>query len=382
MNAAPSSVDSGTTEPTGVRHRWPRRRRRRTVVVVVMVVVAGAGAGLAVTRPFGGPARPASIDNGAPTAVANVTRGTLSARTSVNGTLSYAGGFTVINQAHGTYTKVPHAGQIVHSGQVLYRVGGAPVVALTGASAPAYRALSKGLSGTDVQQLNAGLVALGYATRAQLNPRSRTFGAATAYAVKRLQAHLEVKETGRLDLGQAVFLPRDTVRITKVNATYGGPAAPGSPMLQGTSTNRRVSVALDASGQAQVKTGDKVTITLPNGKTTPGTVASVGTVAKKSSSGATINVTITPSNPKATGRLDQAPVSVSIVTGSARNVLTVPVNALLALVGGGYAVEVADTSGTRRLVPVSLGLFDDAAGLVEVSGAGLAAGQRVVVPAS
>jgi hypothetical protein len=60
----------------------------------------------------------------------------------------------------------------------------------------------------------------------------------------------------------------------------------------------------------------------------------------------------------------------------------VPVNALLALASGGYAVEMVDADGTHRLVAVSVGLFDDAEGLVQVSGRGLAAGQRVVVPAS
>jgi hypothetical protein len=60
----------------------------------------------------------------------------------------------------------------------------------------------------------------------------------------------------------------------------------------------------------------------------------------------------------------------------------VPVNALLALAGGGYAVEIVDAAGVHRLVPVSLGLFDDGQGLVQVSGSRLRAGQRIVVPAS
>jgi hypothetical protein len=59
----------------------------------------------------------------------------------------------------------------------------------------------------------------------------------------------------------------------------------------------------------------------------------------------------------------------------------VPVDALIATTSGGYAVEVTGPGGTRRLVPVSLGLFDDAAGTVQVSGTGLAAGLEVVVPA-
>jgi hypothetical protein len=62
-------------------------------------------------------------------------------------------------------------------------------------------------------------------------------------------------------------------------------------------------------------------------------------------------------------------------------VLVVPVDALLALSNGGYAVEVAGPLGIHRLVAVSLGLFDDADGMVEATGSGLTAGQRVVVPA-
>jgi hypothetical protein len=82
----------------------------------------------------------------------------------------------------------------------------------------------------------------------------------------------------------------------------------------------------------------------------------------------------------ATGTLDQAPVQVTITTGTANNVLVVPVDALIAQASGGYAVEVAERGGGRRIVAVSLGLFDDADGLVQVTGTGLSAGQNVVVP--
>ena len=60
--------------------------------------------------------------------------------------------------------------------------------------------------------------------------------------------------------------------------------------------------------------------------------------------------------------------------------LVVPVDALLALASGGYAVEEIGAGGAHHLVAVTTGLFDDADGLVQVSGSGLAAGQRVVVP--
>jgi hypothetical protein len=100
------------------------------------------------------------------------------------------------------------------------------------------------------------------------------------------------------------------------------------------------------------------------------------------SSSPTIEVDIRLQHPSASGQLDQAPVEVSITAQSVHNVLAVPVNALVALAGGGYAVEEVEANGTHRLLAVTPGLFDDAAGLVQVSGTGLAGGQRVVVPAS
>ena len=73
-------------------------------------------------------------------------------------------------------------------------------------------------------------------------------------------------------------------------------------------------------------------------------------------------------------------MDVTITTSTVANALVVPVDALLARAAGGYAVEVVDADGIHRLVPVTLGLFDDADGLVQVTGTGLAAGQSIVVP--
>jgi multidrug efflux pump subunit AcrB len=184
-----------------------------------------------------------------------------------------------------------------------------------------------------------------------------------------------------------VFLPT-AARVTTISATLAGSAEPGQQVLQATSTARQVSIALDADEQSEVAAGDKVTIVLPNGQTTPGVISSVGTVATAPASTSpgtpdsspTITVLVNPANPAATGDWDQAPVNVAITTGSVADALVVPVDALLAQPGG-YAVEVAGADGTHRLVTVSPGLFDDAAGLVQVTGPGLRAGERVVVPA-
>jgi multidrug efflux pump subunit AcrA (membrane-fusion protein) len=80
------------------------------------------------------------------------------------------------------------------------------------------------------------------------------------------------------------------------------------------------------------------------------------------------------------GFLDQAAVQVAITANVDKNVLAVPIVALRATSDGGYDVVVVG-GGNARQVPVTVGLFDDIAGLAEISGSGLAAGQRVEVPA-
>ncbi len=344
-----------------------------------------------------------------------VTKGELSAMVSVSGTLTYralsdGSPYSVINLAGGIYTELPMPGQVISQGQVLYRVNDSPVGLLYG-STPAYRSLSAGASGADVAELNADLVALGYATAAQLSPTPSFFRTATATALERFQSELGVAQNGTLALGEAVFEPT-AVRVTNLSAQLGGSTLPGETVMQGSSTARQVQVALDASRQTDVAVGDTVTITLPNNQTTPGVVSSVGTIAtcpsnsgstgSSSSSGSssaapgtdtcssdssgssttpTITVDVNPTDPAATGTWDQAPVQVGITTASVPSALAVPVTALLAQSGGGYAVEVVGAGGTNHLVPVSLGLFDDVDGLVQVTGSGLAVGQRVVVPA-
>ncbi len=382
------------TPPDPVLPEAPHSRHRRRWVVGAVLVVVGVGVYVAAVRPFGLAGTPASgsIDNGAATSLTQITERPLSSQTNVSATLGYAGSYSVVNQAHGTVTALPPVGQVVNQGQVLYRVSDSPVVLLYG-STPSYRDLAEGaaatdVTGADVQELNADLVALGYVSSSDLSPTSNEFGYWTKVGVEALQAALGVTQDGTLALGQAVFLP-SAARITAVSATLGGSAQPGSPVLTASSTSRVVTVALDAAQQANVKVGDQVTITLPDNQTTPGVVSSVGTVATTpsgngggGSSTPTVTVLVTPTDPAATGTIDQAPVEVAITTASVPSALVVPVNTLLSLASGGYAVEVASVTGAHHLVPVSLGIFDDAEGLVQVTGPGLASGQHIVVPST
>jgi len=382
--AAEQAAGAALSPPAGGGRR-PGRRRWVTAGVVTAAVAAAAAA-VAITDPFATPGSPGAGTGGTGyrTSAATVTRQSLTSQTQVQATLGYARAYSVVNQARGTLTALPATGRIVRQGQVLYRVSGSPVVLLYG-KIPAYRALSEGMTGPDVAELNHDLVRLGYADSAEVAGLGwHYFSWQTKYALAQLQSALGVTQTGILALGRAVFL-RTAARVTALGATtvLGGPAQPGAAVLSATSAVPVVTIDLDAAQQTEVKAGDHVTITLPGGKATPGVVSSVGTVATKpppgSSSGATITVEVSPADPKAARGLDQAPVTVSITTAKVPSALVVPVGALLAQAGGRYAVEVI-RGRAHHLVPVSVGLFDDAAGLVQVSGPGLAAGQRVVVP--
>jgi peptidoglycan hydrolase-like protein with peptidoglycan-binding domain len=287
-----------------------------------------------------------------------------------------------------TYSSLPAAGTVVAQGQALYAVDGRPVSLLYGDQA-AYRALTAGVSGPDVAQLERDLIALGFADSSNLQADG-SFTAADAAAVSRWQAAAGVPRTGVVALGDMVFQP-GPVRVTTVHVSPGSPVQPGAPIMDLTSSTRVVTVPLDPAAGDLVRQGDAVTVDLPDGRSrAPGIVSGVGTVAvqqtgsaQPSQNGApqsAIAVTISLGDPGAVTALDQAPVTVEITTQTAKNVLVVPVNGLLALAGGGYGLEVIQPGGRHRLVQVRAGIFDS--GRVQVSGTGLAEGMTIVVPAS
>jgi hypothetical protein len=377
-----------------------RRSRRRWVTFTVAgVVVLAAGAvwlagGLG-ARGRSGPGNGGGLYG---TTTATVRRETLSAQTTLSATLGYAGSYTVSvpssgssgslgsgssgspasSGSPGAFTWLPAAGRLIRQGQVLYRTdNGVPAYLLYG-RVPAWRELAEGVRGADVAQLNRDLVRLGYSGSGYIAGLGWDyFSWDTGYGLEQLQAKLGLEQTGTLPLGQAVFEPR-ALRVAAVRASLGGAAS--GPVFSATSARHVVSISLDAASQSEVTKGDPVTITLPDGSVTPGVIWSVGRVATGHGSSAKISVQVRLRHPGAAGHLDQAPVTVNITTSRVRDVLAVPVAALVARPGG-YAVEVV-FEGRHRLVRVTPGLFDDAAGMVQVSGSGLGAGQRVVVPAS
>jgi len=396
-----------------------RRRVRAGLLAGVLVLMVGGG-GWAVARGgLLGRSVAATPTAEVPTGTATVARTDVVERQQVAGTLGYGDSVPVVGQSQdgggssgaggggsgaggagqgGTLSRVPAVGAVVGRGQTLFEVDGHPVPLWYGAR-PAWRAFGLGMpDGPDVRQLEANLVALGFDPDRAITV-DRHYSWATVAAVKRWQQASGRARTEAVPLGQVVFWP-GPIRVATVTATVGAPLPAGTAILSATSTRPLVTVALETALQQLVRRGDRVEVTLPDGKTTPGTVATVSRVATQPGTGsgqeggqdpsqsgnsnssgqATVQVTVGLANPRAAANLDQAPVQVAITTQAAKGVLAVPISALLAQAGGGYAVEAVEGDARRR-VPVGIGLFDETAGLVEVQGAGLAEGATVEVPA-
>jgi len=271
----------------------------------------------------------------------------------------------------------------VRQGGVLYQVSGAPVVLLYG-SVPDYRDMSEGLSGADVREFNDALIALGYTTRADVLAAGQGpgyFSTATATAWEDYQKALGITvPSATVTLGQVVFLPTAAkIGTWETGISLGASAAPGTALMTATSPVPQVTINLDPSLETEIKAGDKVEIDLPEGGVTTGVVTSVSRVASTNTAGVTsVPVYVSLDHPKAARDLSSAPVTVKVTTGSMANALVVPVAALMAR-SGGYDVEVTGPGG-HHLVKVQVGLFDDADGMVQVTG-NLTPGQHVVVPA-
>ncbi|WP_405142015.1 peptidoglycan-binding protein [Sphaerisporangium sp. NBC_01403] len=347
-------------------------RPTRTVLaggsaLLAVAVVTAAAIG------FGGksPSASSSTTRALP-ATAPVTRTTLTRSQQVNGVLGYGASVTVAGRGSGTLTWLPSLGTTIKRGRSVYRADDDPVPLFYG-RLPLYRQLRIGDVGRDVEEVERNLTALGY--RGLTVDRRYTW--ATAVAVRRWQKDLGLTQTGVFDPASVVIAP-GAIRVASLTGRLG---APGSgPILAYTGITKVVSIALDVALQTLVRRGLPATVELPDGKTVKGRIAKVGTVATAGADEqrpATIDVTVTLRDQSKIGRLDRAPVVVSLVSDSVRDVLTVPVSALAVLAEGGYGLQVV-TGSTSRYVPVRLGMFGD--GRVEVSGDGIAEGTLVGVP--
>ncbi|WP_329017109.1 efflux RND transporter periplasmic adaptor subunit [Streptomyces sp. NBC_00690] len=385
--AAPGDVTTGAAESTdgaaasvttaaaGVRTTGPRRRGALLVALVVLTA-GGAITAAALGLGDGNGASGGESNGGLPPNTTQVTRQTLRDVHRADGQLGYGQATTAAERTPGTITDLPQTGDRIRRGKPLYEVDNRPVTLMYG-SLPAYRALGSGVEGPDVQQLERNLAALGHTGFTV----DEEFTDATADAVKQWQEDLGLEESGRVDLGRVVFAPGE-VRIDGLEAEVGGQLGQGGRVLSYTGLAKAVTVELEASEQRLAVKGSTVTVTLPDEVVVQGKVTQVSTVieAATGQEEAQTKVEVVLTGKKAQRAADAyalAAVNVDFVAQTRKDVLTVPVAALLALSEGGFGVEVVK-DGTSSYVPVTTGLFAD--GRVEVTGTGIERGTTVGIP--
>ena len=382
-----STTDSTSTSGNAgtVRHT---RRRAFLAMGAAAVLAAGAGAGAFASKsgPFAAKAKPTtSTFNGA---TDTITKGDLQGHTSVTGTLRYSDSRKFKSGFEGVLIQVPASGTVLTQGDVLYRTG-SEIAYLMHGSLPAWRTFEAGMeNGEDIRQLETLLQGMGYF---DYEPDNH-FSWATTSAIMKWQKDVGLPQTGTIPLGRMVFTPGD-LRVGTVTARVGDRVAADAELFDVTSTTQVVDANIKLSDQKLAVAGTAVTIKLPDAKKTAGKITSVGTPTEKSSgsgsgSGAgsgsgeskerVIPITVTLTDASATTNFQEVSVTVDLPSEKRTGVLSVPVGALLALSADQYGVEIVESGGTTRKVPVTIGLF--AGGRVEISGEGISEGQRVVVP--
>ncbi|MEU4528168.1 peptidoglycan-binding domain-containing protein [Micromonospora ureilytica] len=371
------------SSPTDDRGRRTTRRTAIVVATVTLVIAVGAGVGVLALRrhPDGDVAStPPSV------ATTTVTRADLSDTRSLNGTLGFGPERVVKGAGEGVVTRLPKVGDAVARGTSLYRVNDRPVPVLFGGT-PLFRTLDKpGLVGSDVRIVWDNLKALGYHTGSQ--PSRGTDGTkigtgqavltgSLVAAIKKWQKAVGLDPTGTIGVGQVAVLS-GPARVSAVKALPGDPVA--GELLAVTEKVKLVTVPVGATEVGTITVGAAVVVALPDSSEIPATVASISQTVRGGGpdggtgqgSPPTVDVLVAPTRAADVAKLDAAAVQVRFTTAVHKNVLAVPVGALVALREGGHALQLPDGG----LVAVETGMF--ARGLVEISGTGVTEGLDVV----
>ncbi|MGX1914241.1 peptidoglycan-binding protein [Streptomyces phaeochromogenes] len=422
-------------EGAGPRKPTAGRRRKKAVylAVVAVLLAGGTGAGLLWAGRGGNGSEP---ESGPKIKKIAVVRTDLSGIREMQGTLGYGSARTIRSAGEGRVTWLPNRGATVERGRQLYRVDERSAVVLYG-DTPLYRRLdTPGSVGRDIRVVADNLKALGYDIGAQPAPGTAVRQQAPAEdpppvttrpgpgptkppagqssapdggagkgsdasqegspssspshstvregdgvlttslmsAIKRWQKAVGIEPTGILDFSDVV-VTKSAVRVSDVLAQPGDEAS--GDLMTVTATTKSVTVPVESLDVGSIKSGQRVTVVLPDQSTAAGRVAEISTIVQanqddEGNAGQTkTNVTVSLDDPQAVKGTDSAPVQAQFQGESKKDVLAVPVGALLVLREGGYAVRLSGGG----LVPVDTGMF--AKGLVEISGQGISEGMKV-----
>ncbi|MFD2675121.1 peptidoglycan-binding protein [Gulosibacter bifidus] len=348
-------------------------QKKRIVAITggLLVAIAIGVTGISLAN---GAAAPQAAQTVAPsTETATVTKTDLVERVEAKGTLNHGKTMTYGTQLSGTITALAPIDTNLAPGTEMLRVDERPVFAMRG-EVPAWRSFEEGMTnGKDVMQLEQNLNALGYFS----DEPDEHYGWATASAVAQWNKDHGFGWNTTLELGRVVFIPTD-VRVSAHKAKVGDAAS--TSVLDVTGTAKAVTAEVQPSMRSLLQVGAKADITLPDGSSIKGVVEAVDPpVEKEDKSGQkTVKVPVRLSlvDPASADAYTDVTVSVVATRTIAKDVLVVPVQALLAEPGGKHAVEVVNNNVSKR-VPVEIGAFGDS--MVEIKGGNVHAGDKVVV---
>lgn len=275
-------------------------------------------------------------------------------------------------------TALADPGQVISQGQQLWTVDAKPTVLFYGTTA-AYRVMALGVSdGNDVQQLEANLTALGFTDGGALTVDAH-FDAATAEAVKEWQTALGVDATGSVSPIDIVFAP-GARRVLGANSVTGDAVTPGTELLTVSGTDTIATIEAPVQGPGSLQVGDHVDLDLGGRAQTGGTVRTVSRDVTRAgaTAPAQVAVDIAPDDQAAAANLvDGTVVTATVVVARGTGGPAVPVSALHEGPAGLTRMTLVDKTGARREVDVVPGVAGD--GLVQITGPGLAVGDRIVL---
>lgn len=355
--------------------------------MLVLVAVLVVGGFLAVDR-LGGEAETEAVIDKPELGTANVVQTDLVEHETFPAVLRFADPGLVTATLGGTVTAIPDAGSSLHLFDSVVEIDGQPILLFPG-DRPMWRLLAlpldgSELSGADVQQLEENLLVLGYPTLREeeeelpaIGPADDVFDEDTVRLIEDWRADIGLDEGGYVEAGRIMYAG-EGFRIARTLTTVGAFVAPGTPLFETSATEQEIFLQLPVDKRDLVEIGTPVSVTLPDDAVAGATVTGIGSVVTYVDEEAPglIEVNIRLDDPSLGSEFDESPVDVEIVSNEERGVLAVPVNALLALAEGGYALEVQRGEAVV-LIAVDTGLFVD--GLVEVTGE-VVAGDTIIVP--
>lgn len=357
-----------------------KRKPKRFVVLSIsaVCVLAVVGGGAFAYASFAAPSE-TTVQPATKVSTESVESGQLKAETTVPGTLDFANPGSLGATTAGTLTYLPPAGTVLHAGEALYRADQQPVFLMTG-TMPAWRDFEPGMDpGDDVAQLQQNLGALGY-LEGEADGR---YNWSTREAVHDWKKDVGLEPDSSLSKSSIIFTS-GSIRIDSIEMSLGSSVAPGAKLFGITSPSKVVTADVPIKNAEIAAIGTLVAVDLPNGNSTAGTIASVGSPTERTQDNkktVVLPISVALSDQDALGQLTKISVTVHFEQVVREDVLSVSVDALVPIAEGKFALELPRKSADaeRKLLPVELGTF--AADRVEVSGKGITVGLEVTVPA-